>query len=743
MTVVTPYVYECFKELRFGHLLKVVEAAGFPDIRHDLQGKILHLTGNEHLPNAGVHSAPRRPGLISTKTLNKDPKLQAQRKADATAERKKQIAAIKRGDVLSVTKDSEGSLWQDEVSRWKVADDCWYIYVQQVHISKDGERSFDAIWFYEPSHTSCAKMKYPFPNELFLSDNCTCLDYRVEEDRVLGVVEVTWHGRPSNLSRKLFVRQTYLENERFVTLKDEHKVCQHLQLARGGSILKPHYTIGQTVLAPPRHKTKHALEVFEIVDFVSSSSGSKTFVILRCLKRRFEVDGKGKPNELVYTAKTDKFDINKIEGPCLVRFYSEADVASGLPAPYCRDGTGNAFYITCRLLETDGNSVLEAIDEHLPKILVQGFDPQALSDRRKLRGLDLYCGGGNFGRGLEEGGAVRNEWAVDIDKQAVHTYYANLEDPDDCKLFWGSVNDMLTQALKGNPKASALIPLPGDVEFISAGSPCQGFSQINSSKNNKKGLTNQSLVASVASYIDFYRPKYGLLENVLGMAQKGKGRDEDVLSQLICCVVGMGYQVRVFVLDAWSFGSAQSRSRLFVSFSAPGLESPPHPRLSHAHHPKIPARTLGKLANGQSFGHRITGPTPFGVPTAGQATSDLPTIGDGATQHCTSHPDHVVPLGQSQEFRSQMKLIPKYPRGMNLAKAWNEGQGVVTTADRQKYFGHLMYNSEGQIRESFTSNSQAFGRINPNGFFCTVLSSLRPYDARQGFNIHVRTPRLT
>ena len=33
------------------------------------------------------------------------------------------------------------------------------------------------------------------------------------------------------------------------------------------------------------------------------------------------------------------------------------------------------------------------------------------------------------------------------------------------------------------------------------------------------------------------------LENVVAMAQKHKGRDEDILLQLICAVVGMGYQL--------------------------------------------------------------------------------------------------------------------------------------------------------------------------------------------------------
>jgi DNA (cytosine-5)-methyltransferase 1 len=97
--------------------------------------------------------------------------------------------------------------------------------------------------------------------------------------------------------------------------------------------------------------------------------------------------------------------------------------------------------------------------------------------------------------------------------------------------YYGSVIDQLYLAIQGIVKNSNLAPRPGDIGFISAGSPCQGFSKLNFvNATQEKGLKNQSLVASVAAYVDFYRPKYGLLENVLAMAQKHKGRGEDVLS---------------------------------------------------------------------------------------------------------------------------------------------------------------------------------------------------------------------
>lgn len=86
-------------------------------------------------------------------------------------------------------------------------------------------------------------------------------------------------------------------------------------------------------------------------------------------------------------------------------------------------------------------------------------------------------------------------------------------------MFFGSVDDLLNAAIRGNPRALRAVPLPGDIDFISAGSPCQGFSLLNTNKNNEKSMKNQSLVASVAAYIDVYRPRYALLENVISMAQ--------------------------------------------------------------------------------------------------------------------------------------------------------------------------------------------------------------------------------
>jgi DNA (cytosine-5)-methyltransferase 1 len=731
-TIVTPYVYNCFKDLRFGGKLKEITPSTEALDRCAQQGIQLDLR-------------PERPVVeISSFHVPKSTSEVKEQIDQVRRTRRAKINGIKVGDVLSISRDGAGSVWIDEISRWrKEVDEFWYVYVQDIHISQDGERSFTAIWLYKPCHTSCAKMKYPYPNELFFSNHCTCFEGEIDEDRVMDVVDISWHGHPLKSDRGLFVRQTYVDNERYIVLKDTHKKCKHMKRQTNDSaesFLK--FPIGQTVLAPStKSKPLNSLEPCEVVKYIEEDS--RTMLVLRRLLRRSTFKGQADCpcNELLYTENTFKVEANKVTRPCLVRFYTELEVLNNsIPTPYDRNGIGNAFFITSRLVEDEGRQQqLVPIYNDLPLSLIEGFDPHESIPREKLRGLDLYCGGGNFGRGLEEGGTVENLYAVDIAKSQIHTYFANLKNPTSTKLFHGSVDDQLYQALMGNPKNSDLIPLPGDIDFISAGSPCQGFSVLNLLKNGHKGLKNQSLVASVAAYVDFFRPKYGVLENVLTMAQKGLGRDEDVLSQLICALVGLGYQLDVFILDAWSYGSPQSRSRLFVSFSAPNCTPLSRPEQSHSHPLKVRELGLGKLNNKQALIQRVRGPTPFNYIPGAAAVSDLPNIGDGRTNHCTPHPDHVVAIRCTHSLRAQISAIPIYPRGSNFASAWNGGNGVMSTAERACFPFQTRFGTD---QERISPGSKAWGRINPKSLLPTIIVHQFPQDARVGTILHWDQPRM-
>ena len=85
------------------------------------------------------------------------------------------------------------------------------------------------------------------------------------------------------------------------------------------------------------------------------------------------------------------------------------------------------------------------------------------------------------------------------------------------------------------------LPLPGEVEFIMGGPPCQGYSGMNRHNSGAWSMQQNSMVVSFLSYCDFYRPRYILLENVRSFATHNKGQ---TIRLVLRTLLDMGYQVR-------------------------------------------------------------------------------------------------------------------------------------------------------------------------------------------------------
>ncbi|KAL2163499.1 hypothetical protein VTH06DRAFT_5557 [Thermothelomyces fergusii] len=709
-TIVTPYIEECFGHMAIGRILKAIE---YPTARQGISPPARQRLDVSGTGRPQAQALPER--LPSSKRT---------RTSEACFIPLDAIERIKVGDTISTPRDGEttDTRWRNMASKGSAKDDRWFGLVQRVHVAKDGSRSFDVTWFYRPAETPCCVMKYPWPNELFLSDHCTCLEgyrSRVKEHEVLGVHNIDWFGSPDQSGGgEFFVRQTYLvEGRRWVTLQTAHMVCFHGREKLG-------FKAGDAVLAVVSKSPGARAEPYEVVKVFRQ--GDRLFVRLRRLLRRGQVGDRradAAPNELVYTDQLVVAKPDKVIGKCAVRFFRPTEP---IPTPYDRGGTGNLFYITHRLVSGhDGVEKCVPLDEgDFPASLRQGFDP-ARPVPRRLRGMDLFCGSGNFGRGLEEGGAVEMLWANDIWDRAVHTYMANCREPEATKPFLGSVDDLLRRALEG--RYADNVPRPGEVEFIAAGSPCPGFSLLTADKTTLAQVKNQSLVASFASFVDLYRPKYGILENVVSIVQARHNRTEDVLSQLFCAIVGMGYQAQLVLGDAWSHGAPQGRSRVFLYFAAAGLQLPDAPLLSHSHHGGVSGRGLGEMCNGEPFVRRSFQPTAFRYVSAAEGTSDLPRIGDGKAEPAVGFPDHRVCTGLTARLRHQIAAIPAHPHGMSFARAWRGGDGVMTAADRALF-------PAGGARVG--PGSHGWGRIRPGDVFPTVTTHSQPTDARVGAGLH-------
>lgn len=728
--VVTPYVYECFKEMPFGKHLKKVTPCSLSEFRRKSMGEALHLTTDADV----VQSAE---GLDVEATVEQ----LAKKTMEDFMMRRIDRDSIKVGDVLAVPQDaSEHSNWKDE---GESNHEFWIIYVQEIVTLKSGLRAFKILWLYSPSQTSCAIMKYPYPNELFMSNHCECESEKgkwITEDEIICRVSVAWGGTHT-CKEDFFVRQMFDKDEfAFTTLTDDHMKCEHYQLHQTPfQKAVSQYTPGDTVLVKGRSGKPDRLEPYEIVNFDEDSQTVTAKLLLR--RSDIHTGSRVRPNELIYSDSAErvaKLNPKNLHHRCYVRFFSQKQAEeNSIPHPYNRDGACDFFYICLQEVDKpDGKEYLNIDPAFPPTSLIQGYDLNDTPPKNKMRGLDLFCGGGNMGRGIEDGGAVHFTHACDWEGNALASYYANTERPELTSFYNGSVNDLLNTAMAGNPKEVKGVPLPGDIEFVSAGSPCVGFSMMNPDKQSNKAMANQALIANVAAMVEFYRPKFGILENVVSMAQKGKNRKCDSLSQLICCLVGLGYQLQVRLLDAWSFGCPQSRSRLFIVIAAPGLALPEHPQLSHSHIDLTSSRSLGEMSNGRSFGDRKFEPTAFSYVTARQGTADLPRIGDGQTYHCTKFPDHRMAVHLKEKQRYQFSLIPLRPPGMNLQKAF-----PMLTAEERQAFSTM--DKDLQVYKPVQiEGSKAFGRIKGDHVFPTITTACAPSEKRNGVRLHWEEPRV-
>ena len=679
-TTVTPYVFDCFKNFPWARLLYCQSPS------------------SSLIPSCHIKATPAKQKLEVRIPLN--------RSSSGLKARRKPIK-ISIGDVVAIPKDDNSS--------WKTEDLEYFGYVQSVSDTDEGQ-ALGLLWFYRPQDTICKKTFYPYPRELFLSDHCNCGDPAVLISEVLRIEQVAFGGS-ANSSTGFFCRQQYVHRDDcWVTLQKSHFRCAHYKVHE-----KPRYPVGDTLLAVLRH-VGPSLEPVVLLEHNPEGLDEKIRILRLSRKGRDYGCNSADANELVLTDKSEIISETDVHRRCQVRFYSEADKKEKkIPCPYNRQGASDFFYITSQDLQSSGFG-LQSLRTPWPPVMRQGWDPASSPPHREMRGLDLFCGGGNFGRGLEEGGAVRFDWAIDWYSQAIHTYKANLPTQYRTKLFHGSVNHYLSQALEG--RGSNLVARPGEIEFIIAGNSCIGFSFANPNKGNEHGLLNESLVASVLAFIDFYRPKYAVMENVKGMAHG------DTLPQVIGCLVGMGYQVRRYCMDAWSFGCPQSRTRVIITVAAPGLTPLPEPAHTHSHPEKTINGSLGKTANGLHTGSRTASKTPFEYVTSIEATKDLPATDARTT--CIPFPDHRMSRRLTVTGWIRASSIPRFPGGYSFVKAVKEGYMPNFQIDS--------FNWDSKVRTRHDSKS--WQRVRRDALMPTVMTAPRPDDGAGGACLHWDDHRL-
>lgn len=197
--------------------------------------------------------------------------------------------------------------------------------------------------------------------------------------------------------------------------------------------------------------------------------------------------------------------------------------------------------------------------------------------------IDLFAGCGGLSLGVETAGFELG-FAVEKSDMAGETFYHNLiknlktpcdwidylnkpaEKKLEAGLFIGE-----TLALLENPKLLEVTKNKlGDIDLIVGGPPCQGFSLAG--KRNPKDHRNQ-LPWQFLEYVEIFKPKAVLMENVLGMRQRFSKHDEDAPFSKIKKLLENGfgdnkkstqYLVQELQLNAMHYGVPQHRPRVLL-----------------------------------------------------------------------------------------------------------------------------------------------------------------------------------
>ncbi|XP_076436549.1 DNA (cytosine-5)-methyltransferase 1-like [Babylonia areolata] len=370
---------------------------------------------------------------------------------------------------------------------------------------------------------------------------------------------------------------------------------------------------------------------------------------------------------------------------------------------------------------------------------------------RKLRALDVFAGCGGLSEGLHQAGVAQCLWAIENGGPAAKAYQLN--NPD-AVVFTDDCNELLRKAMNGettNDQGQKL-PLKGNVELLCGGPPCQGFSRINRFNSREYSQFKNSLIASYLSYCDFFRPRFFVMENVRNFVAFKRSV---VLKLTLRCLLRMGYQCTFGVLQAGSYGIAQTRRRAFILAAAPGEKLPSFPEPLHSFSLRA-MQTTSIIDNRKYNCIERRGSAPLRTVTVRDAISDLPSICSGATEmEYAEDPqthfqrrvrgrawggvlrDHVcrevtplvagrmpyIPLAPGADWRDLPNISVPLSDGTYTRKLTLIPWCLPHTGNRHSHWAGL------------------YGRLGWDGYFSTTLTNPEPM-GRQGRVIHPEQHRV-
>lgn len=214
----------------------------------------------------------------------------------------------------------------------------------------------------------------------------------------------------------------------------------------------------------------------------------------------------------------------------------------------------------------------------------------SISKVRKLTFIDLFAGAGGMSEGFIRAGFVpvahvemdrsasdtlmtRQAYHILAETNQLNIYYSYLKGEISRQDLWKVIPEssqrlIINREISNNSIAeifSTIDELLGKrtVDVVIGGPPCQAYSLVGRSRdpNGMKGDKRNYLFKYYAKFLEKYKPKIFVFENVLGLLSAGSSR---YLTEMLSLFKKIGYETEYSVLNSEEFGVVQKRSRVII-----------------------------------------------------------------------------------------------------------------------------------------------------------------------------------
>jgi|688.fasta_scaffold176186_2 DNA (cytosine-5)-methyltransferase 1 len=201
--------------------------------------------------------------------------------------------------------------------------------------------------------------------------------------------------------------------------------------------------------------------------------------------------------------------------------------------------------------------------------------------KKKYNFIDLFCGAGGFAKGFEMTNKFKCIGGIDNKPSAIETH----------KLNFKSSISICDDIRKVSPAQFSSLLNGQEVDLIIGGPPCPTFSTIGHAKiqsvykNDKdKDITNDprnDLFLDFFGYVDYFRPKMFVMENVPQFLTKYNGATFNAVKDIVKRDLPEYELVEeVKVLNAVNYGVPQNRKRMILVGYLKGM-SFKYPNITH------------------------------------------------------------------------------------------------------------------------------------------------------------------